>query len=153
MTAAVVTAAVAAQAVKLLHGQRSQGRAREREQKAPSAILQRDGFGLGVVPGRAAGAEGGLQFVGAESMAGVEAEAQQHRQRDQGAAAGNGIHKAGYQAGQEQERQVPQLEHRRQAVDPRVGHIHHRGMDLDAAGAGGGRCIAARQRVEDGGLS
>ena len=44
------------------------------------------------------------------------------------------------------------LEHRREAVDARVGHIHHGGMHLDLAGRGAGRLGAARQGVEQGGF-
>ncbi len=45
------------------------------------------------------------------------------------------------------------LEHLREFGHARVRDIHHRGMDFEASGRGGGGRVAARQGVENGGLS
>ncbi len=77
--------------------------------------------------GGAPGTKAGLKFIGAQRQLGVDAKAQQNGQRDQTAAARNGIHKAGRQTGRQQQRELPPLSHGgivatpRQYANPRGG--------------------------------
>ncbi len=45
------------------------------------------------------------------------------------------------------------LEHFRESGDARVGHIHNRRMDFEAACRSGGGGMTTRQRIKNGGLS
>jgi hypothetical protein len=51
----------------------------------------------------AAGAEGCLEFVGAERYLGRETDAHQYRNSNQTAAAGDGVYQTGNESGSEQE--------------------------------------------------
>jgi hypothetical protein len=91
-----------------------QGAARgtqSREAKAPEAIPQWDGPGVGIMPGGAAGAKGGLEFVCAQGVLRRQAKAQQHGNRNQAAATGDRVHEAGNETSGKQQRKMPGREH------------------------------------------
>jgi len=118
-------------APELLHRQGAQSGPGQREDEATRAVPERNGFGLCVMPGSAARAERRLEFVRSQSLLRVQAQAQQHRQRDQPAPARNRIDKPRRQSSPEQEWKVPGFEHAAMVeggdagLKEKAGRVHH----------------------------
>lgn len=99
-----------------MDGQRAQCGPAQRQEETTRALAERERAGAGEMPGCAAGAESALKLIRPQRVLWVNTEVQQDWQRDEPAAARDGIHKTGDQSGSKQKREFPRAQHRLDAT-------------------------------------
>mgnify|MGYP006983100569 CR=1 FL=1 len=96
--------------VDLLHGEGAEERAGECRENSETALAERDGAAAEEMDRGGDTAEAGLKFIGAEGEGDGKAEIEERGDGDESAAAGDGVHRAGDEADEEEDGIVPEFE-------------------------------------------